>query len=104
MSNGIVPITPIAPLAPLDSKELTGTKGTDKGNTDFSGFLKDALTKLDNTQAEAEQATIAMATGETDNFHTPVIALEKASLALGLAVTVRNKVLDAYHEIMRMQI
>ncbi|RNC29567.1 MAG: Flagellar hook-basal body complex protein FliE [Candidatus Dichloromethanomonas elyunquensis] len=104
MSNTVGPVNSIAPLTPLDNKELTGSKTADQGSTDFSGFFKDALAKLDSTQAEAEQATIDMITGQTDNFHTPVIAVEKANLALGLAVTVRNKVLDAYHEIMRMQI
>jgi len=79
-------------------------KVVNKGGEDFSSLLSDALNKLDNTQMEAEQAAVAMATGQSDDFHTPVIAMEKASLALGLAVTVRNKVLDAYHEIMRMQI
>jgi len=103
MSNPIGPLSSLAPLAPLD-KELNGSKTANQGNSDFTSFLKDALNKLDNTQIEAEQATMAMVTGQVDDFHTPVIAMEKASLALGLAVTVRNKVLDAYHEIMRMQI
>jgi flagellar hook-basal body complex protein FliE len=103
MSSAIEPLAPIAPLAPLAGQEATGLK-TEKGSMDFTSFLKDALGKLDSTQAQAEQATLDMITGQTDDFHTPVIAMEKASLALGLAVNVRNKVLDAYHEIMRMQI
>lgn len=73
-------------------------------NQDFSSFLQDAITKLEQSQQEANSATAGLVTGEVNNFHTPVIALEKASLTMGLAVTVRNKVLDAYHEIMRMQI
>ncbi len=104
MSNQIGPLSPITPLTPLDAKSLSEPQKTGKGQEDFTAFLKDAINKLDQTQAEAEQANIAMITGQTDDFHTPVIAMEKASLALGLAVTVRNKVLDAYHEIMRMQI
>jgi len=43
-------------------------------------------------------------TGETDSIHTPVIAGQKAELALSLAVQVRNKVIEAYHEIMNMQV
>jgi len=103
MSNPIGPLNSITPLAPLDKGMAIGSKAGQQGE-DFTGFLKDALNKLENTQMQAEQATAAMVQGETNDFHTPVIAMEKASLTLGLAVTVRNKVLDAYHEVMRMQI
>ncbi|MCM1565397.1 MAG: flagellar hook-basal body complex protein FliE [Dehalobacter sp.] len=106
MSNAIGPFTTIIPLSPLDN---SGTSQTSKanntnGSADFSSFLSDALDKLESTQSEAEQAAADLATGQVDDFHTPVIAMEKASLALGLAVTVRNKVVDAYNQIMQMQI
>lgn len=95
----------IQPLSPLNYKELTdGARLKDKGQGEFSSMLKDALTELEKTQMEAQQATVDLVTGQADDFHTPIIAMEKANLTLGLAVTVRNKVLDAYHEIMRMQI
>lgn len=105
MSNPIGPFTPITPIAPLDSIESNpGKKVGNQGGESFSTLLQDALNNLENTQMEADQATAALVTGQTDDFHTPVIAMEKASLTLGLAVTVRNKVLNAYQEIMRMQI
>ncbi len=103
MSNPIVPLASIAPLAPLGNIEKAKAANLGEG-TDFSSFLKEALNGLDKTQQEADQAAVALVTGQTDDFHTPIIAMEKANLALGLAVDVRNKVLDAYHEIMRMQI
>lgn len=106
MSNSggftILPIVPLKNIEPLPEAGQTKTKL--EKNKDFSAFLQEAVNKLDQTQLEADLATKALVTGEINDFHTPVIALEKASLALGLAVTVRNKVLDAYHEIMRMQI
>lgn len=105
MSNPIGPYGAISPLIPLENKNLI--KESQIGAKDqegFSSFMKDALNKLEDSQREGEQAAIALVTGQTDDFHTPVIAMEKASLTLGLAVTVRNKVLEAYHEIMRMQI
>jgi flagellar hook-basal body complex protein FliE len=105
MSNLIGTFAPIPPISPLDNQDkIRGAQAGNQGKEDFTIFLKDAVTKLENSQTEAEQATLALVSGQTDDFHTPVIALEKASLTLGLAVTVRNKVLDAYHEIMRMQI
>lgn len=100
MSNSIEAIKGLTPIKPLENIQA---KSRNEGE-DFSSFLRDSLNKLDQSQTAAEQATIAMVKGETEDFHTPVIAMEKASLTLGLAVTVRNKVLDAYHEVMRMQI
>jgi flagellar hook-basal body complex protein FliE len=105
MSNSIGPLAPIPPISSLDNKEkIIGVQAGNQGKKDFTTFLKEAVTNLENSQIEAGQATLALVSGQTDDFHTPVIAMEKASLTLGLAVTVRNKVLDAYHEIMRMQI
>ena len=44
------------------------------------------------------------ALGKVDDIHKPIIAMEKASIALELLVQVRNKAVEAYQEIMRMQI
>lgn len=104
MSNPIGPFVPIQPLTPLENKGVNPGVKPEQAEGDFSSFLKDALNKVNSTQLEAQQATVDLVAGKTDDFHTPVIAAEKASLTLGLAVTVRNKVLEAYHEIMRMQI
>jgi len=74
-----------------------------KAGTDFMDFLNNELQKVDAMQKNADVASIALATGKTEDIHTVMIALEKASLSLGLTVEVRNKVLDAYNQIMRMQ-
>ena len=55
-------------------------------------------------QLLSHQASIKFATGESDNLHELMITLEEAKIALSLAVEVRNKILDAYQEILRMQI
>jgi len=97
-------IEPLAPLTRIELVEMPSQTGRLAPENDFSAFLKEAIGKLDQTQIEAEQAAKALVTGEIEDFHTPVVAMEKASLTLSLAVTVRNKVLEAYHDIMRMQI
>lgn len=102
MSQPIGPIAQIKPLLPLDA-QFTGQAAVNDGS-DFSAVLKNALDNLEKSQVEGEAISAALATGQVEDFHTPVIALEKASLTLGLAVNVRNKVIDAYREIMRMQI
>lgn len=97
MNDSIAGISSLSSITPLKSNEPV------KSN-DFSSFLQDAVSELNKTQQDSVNATTALVTGQVEDFHTPIIAMEKASLTLGVAVTVRNKVLDAYHEIMRMQI
>jgi len=104
MSNSINPITPLKPISLQENQKIGIESVSSNQDQTFSALLKQALNKLDETQTEAAQATVDLVTGQASDFHTPVIAMEKAGLALGLAVTVRNKVLEAYHEIMRMQI
>lgn len=74
-----------------------------QGN-DFAEKLWQALEEVNNLQKEADAAILDVALGKEENLHRAIIALERANLALGLAVQVRNKVIEAYQEIMRMQV
>ncbi|MEN3202620.1 MAG: flagellar hook-basal body complex protein FliE [Atribacterota bacterium] len=71
---------------------------------DFAEKLWQALEEVNNLQKEADRAVLEVALGKEENLHRAIIALERANLALGLAVQVRNKVIEAYQEIMRMQV
>lgn len=68
----------------------------------FAKALESALQRLDATQREAETAAIQFATGVTDDLAAVILAGERARLALQLATAVRNRVLEAYQEIMRL--
>ncbi|WP_026893856.1 flagellar hook-basal body complex protein FliE [Clostridiisalibacter paucivorans] len=70
----------------------------------FSQYLKSALDDVNSLQLESEKYKEMMAVGKVDNIHEVMIASEKASIALQLTTSIRNKVVDAYKEIMRMQI
>jgi flagellar hook-basal body complex protein FliE len=70
----------------------------------FKKLLQNNLNKVNEMQLLSHQESIKFATGESDNLHELMITLEEAKLALQLAVEVRNKILDAYQEILRMQI
>ena len=77
----------------------------DKGiKTDFSAMLNDALDKVNSLQQESTAATESFINGETDNIHSVMLAGSKANLALQMTIQVRNKVMDAYNEIMNMQV
>jgi len=72
-------------------------------NVDFKDFLMESIEKVNNDQLYAEKMDQALILGETDNIHDVMIASQKAELSLTFAVEVRNKILDAYKEIMRIQ-
>lgn len=89
----------------------TATAGYDvtpsaEGNT-FSSIFQTALDNVHQTNSylsDAENEELKWALGLTDNTHDLTIALNKASTALQYTVAVRDKVLEAYKELMQMQV
>ena len=80
---------------------------TQTDNGEFASIFDQAVENLSTTNAylsDAENEELKWALGETDNTHELSIALQKASTALQYTVAVRDKVLEAYKEIMQMQI
>jgi flagellar hook-basal body complex protein FliE len=87
----------------LTSGELNlNSKLQDKNK--FSSFLNDALNKVNQLQVESDEYKKLLVTGDVDNLHDVTIAAEKANISLQLTLGIRNKVVEAYREIMRMQI
>ena len=73
----------------------------------FGTMFQTALDNINTTNqylSDAENAEIAFALGEVDNTHDLTIALQKASTALQYTIAVRDKFLEAYKEIMNMQV
>jgi flagellar hook-basal body complex protein FliE len=66
-------------------------------------YLKEALGTVDNLQKDAASSAERLALGDESYLHNTIIAYEKANLALQLTLEVRNRVLEAYQEIMRLQ-
>ena len=76
----------------------------EKSKTQFSSVVKGYLENVNNTDADGKQLNVKATTGEVENVHDVTIATQKAKVALELTVTVRDKAVEAYQEIMRMQI
>ena len=70
----------------------------------FGQFLGDALQKTNDLQHQAIAADKALAAGQVQDISQVVIATEKANIALQLTMQVRNKAVEAYQEMMRMQV
>ncbi|MGQ9474359.1 MAG: flagellar hook-basal body complex protein FliE [Candidatus Caldatribacteriaceae bacterium] len=89
----------------LGSQEIIPPSEKNKDSGDgFGKMLLDALQEVNDLQIEADRAIQDVVLGKEEDLHRAMIALEKANLALGLTVQVRNKVVEAYQEIMRMQL
>lgn len=82
-----------------DKKETTQSK-----EVNFGDFLTEALNKVNDSQLESQYYKELLAVGELDNLHDLTIAAEKASTSLELVMSIRTKIIEAYKEIMRIQI
>ncbi len=81
---------------PLNGKNIHDDQG-------FSQLLQSALNNVNHTLNQANLAGLMLAQGEID-FHNAMIVTEKANLALQLTMAIRNKIVEAYQEVMRMQV
>jgi flagellar hook-basal body complex protein FliE len=70
----------------------------------FEDMLKESLEKVNTLQQEADKSIEGLVTGKGADLHDTMIAVEKADLSFNLMVQVRNKLIAAYEEIMRMQV
>jgi flagellar hook-basal body complex protein FliE len=74
-----------------------------KPGLSFGDTLTDSLTKVNDLNTEKSNMIKSFASGETQNVHELMISMQKAGLAMNLTTAVRNKVLDAYRELSRLQ-
>jgi flagellar hook-basal body complex protein FliE len=99
-------ISPIGPITPaIATSGMGGVSAATgaTGGTDFASALANGLESLQATQTKADDLAVKAATGSLTDVHDYMIASTEASLATQLTVAVRNKALDAFNEIMRMQ-
>ena len=71
---------------------------------DFSDWLSGQIENVNRQIVDADAEVQKLAVGDATNLHQVMIALEKARLTFEMVVQVRNKLLDAYQDVMRMQI
>jgi len=86
------------------SSETTSAAGSGGTSSSFGSVVKDAVESLDQSQKASAQEMAKAVTGESPDLHRTIIALQTADLSFQFALQVRNKVINAYDEIMRMQV
>ena len=81
-----------------------GTSQVQEPKTSFVDQLKNAMTEVNDLQAQRETMVEQMVTGEATEVHDVMIAAKESQLAFELLLEIRNKLLESYQEIMRMQV
>lgn len=90
-------------LGEIHSQGAAPASGAVKG-AGFSEALEKSLAEVNAMLIESDKKSVDMATGKSENLHDAMITFEKAETAFKLMMQVRNKAIEAYHEIMRMQV
>jgi len=86
----------------LNSTKPIGENQT--GEKGFSHVLKDAIADINKLQTNADEAIAKVQMDNTASIHEAMIALEQANISFRAMMQVRNKILDAYQEVMRTQV
>ncbi len=95
----IQPILPVLP-APIGEKTISTAAGDKSGQ--FKSLLESALREVENSRSRAERAAASFLSGETRDLHSVLLDVQRAELTFDLLIQVKNKVTQAYQEIMRM--
>jgi flagellar hook-basal body complex protein FliE len=81
-----------------------GSEVSSKGEPDFAAMLKESFKTVNSSLVESEKMATDLATGKSDNIHDTMLAATKAELGFNMMVQLRNKAIDAYQEVLRMQV
>ncbi|AMA72665.1 MULTISPECIES: flagellar hook-basal body complex protein FliE [Aneurinibacillus] len=92
------------PSISVQDKVPTGAPTPYEVTTSFASYLKNALHEVNALQKASEKMNQGLAAGQIQDLHQVMIASQKSGIALELTMQLRNKVVEAYQEIMRMQI
>lgn len=79
------------------------SKAGENPSVSFADVLKDSIGKVNELQINAEAAMEKLSRGEVKDLHQVLVAVEEANLAFMTMMQIRNKLLDAYQELMRLQ-
>ncbi len=99
----------VGPIDLLKTSGISSAEGISSGNSsalnkNFSDVLSSAIEKVNDLQYDALNKDLLLSNGSVDQLHDVMLSSVKADLALELTVAVRDKALEAYQEIMRMQV
>src|ERR1700680_3162551 len=95
------PISSLGPITPLPVAPLSLGSKSEGG---FGSVLANAMQTVEGLGNEATKSVENFLSGEGDDLHKTIMATQRADLGMELFLQVRNKVVSAYQEVMRMQV
>ncbi len=99
--DGLTSLSRLQPLAPLAPH---GTSEAQPAGSGFATILNGLLDNNRQTNAAADAAVTALATGESQDLHTVSLAVAQADLSFRMILELRNRIADALQEVTRMQV
>ncbi|PLT31542.1 flagellar hook-basal body complex protein FliE [Peribacillus deserti] len=103
MINGIT-LAPLQQTAKPENLQTPAAATPYEAQKSFASVLKESIEKVNESQVLSDQYTSKLARGENVDLHQVMIASQKASITLEAAMEVRNKVIETYQEMMRIQV
>ena len=104
MTQPLDPLRHLQGMQPMQGLDKTSADAPEiKSGESFDDVLNNFVNKVDEAQHQFDDAIKAVESGETDNLHQVMLAQAQAQQSLRLAAEVRNKLVEAYREIMRTQ-
>lgn len=101
MNNTI--LTGLPGLTTLPTSPTPATGVDTGGSGGFGATLKNAINKVDQLQQDSDVSTTQLVQGDRQDIHNVMIAVEKADIAFQLMMQVRNKIVNAYQEVSKLQ-
>ena len=97
-------ISPIVPIDPSRIQPVVDSPGGTRSSGDFQRVFEDVVGGVEKLRQGANRSVEAFLAGEGEELHQMVLSTQRAELAFELFLEMRNKVVQAYQEIMRMQV
>ena len=97
------PIIPIRPAADISITPKIGQSPADSGSV-FKNLLQQSISTVEQNRVEAQNSVDRFLSGEGEEIHQVALSTQKAELSFDLFLQVRNKVVQAYQEVLRMQV
>lgn len=97
-------ISPVAPPAQIKIDNPVSGSAAASGTDAFHDFFKSAIDQVEGARNQANESVDQFLSGEVDDLHSTIMSVQRADLEFQLAMQVKNKVVSAYQEVMRMQL
>jgi flagellar hook-basal body complex protein FliE len=102
--KGVTPSIPVYDLKEINTDMAPQSVGAAQSSGSFQNLLTNFVGEVNDKQVAASDSVAGLLSGKNVSLHQAMISMEEASVSFQMMVEVRNKLLDSYQELMRMQV